>query len=81
LQGIIKKAGDIFGTFAFLIYKHAAAVGNPLTGQDNLSGQNSGLIHHLIVGLFFILKAGPGEYDAQGGDNDQNKAQKKFPLK
>jgi hypothetical protein len=63
------------------IYKHTAAVGDPLAGQNNLTGQNSGLVHHLGVGLFLVLITGPGEYDSQRGDNDQNNAKKKFPLK
>ena len=38
------------------------------------------LIYHLLIGLAFILNAGPDEYNPQGGKNDQDNTNKKFPL-
>jgi len=63
LQFIVKKAGNILCALALQVYKHAAAVCDPLTGQDNLPGQDSSLIYHLFIRLTFILNAGPGEYN------------------
>ena len=80
LHSVVKKAGNIPGAPALQVDENAAAVRDPLTGQDNLSCYNSGLIYYLIIRLLFILKAGPDEYYSQRGKNDQDNAKKKFPL-
>ena len=80
MQFIVKETGNILGAPALDIDQYAAAIGHPLAGQDNLPGQYPSLVYHLFIRLTFILNAGPGEYDSQGGENDQDYTKKKFPL-